>query len=37
VSKARGKSRGKGGAKPTVGRKKKNRPGKNERRAKRGR
>ncbi len=35
--KARGKSRGKSAAKPTGGRKKKNRPGKNERRAKRGR
>jgi ribonuclease R len=37
AGKARGKSRGKGGAKPHRGRKKKNRPGKNERRAKRGR
>jgi ribonuclease R len=36
-SKARAKSRGKGGAKPPGGRKKKNRPGKYERRAKRGR
>jgi ribonuclease R len=37
AGKARGKSRSKGGAKPSHGRKKKNRPGKNERRAKRGR
>ncbi|HEY3391329.1 MAG TPA: ribonuclease R, partial [Lacipirellulaceae bacterium] len=37
AGKARGKSRGKDAAKPARGRKKKNRPGKNERRAKRGR
>ena len=37
AGKARAKSRSKGGVKPTGGRKKKNRPGKNERRAKRGR
>jgi ribonuclease R len=37
AGKARGKSRGKGGAKPARGSKKKIRPGKNERRAKRGR
>jgi ribonuclease R len=37
AGKVRAKSRGKGGAKPSRGRKKKNRPGKNERRAKRGR
>jgi ribonuclease R len=37
AGKLRGKSRSKGGAKPSRGRKKKIRPGKNERRAKRGR